>query len=218
MVVIGHSQGGLVTKLAAVDSGDNFWSIVSDKPIDQLNLKPAARELLGNCLIFEHSPYVKSVVLACAPNLGSICVNNFIQNLAQRLISMPQQLRQLGTELATLNLGGGESAAIKQLHGKVPTSVANMNPDNPFLLALHSLPLADDIKGHTIIAVCTPGPVEDGNDTVVAYKSAYLPDMESQNVVHCTHGETPADPVAIDDIRRILLHHLKETSSGLSLK
>ncbi len=210
MVVIGHSQGGLVTKLTAVDSGNKFWSIVSDKPIDQLGLKPAERQLLGECMIFEHSPYVKRVVLACAPNLGSILVNNFIQNLAQRLISMPQQLTQLGTELATLNLGGTKSAAIKKLHGKVPTSVANMNPDNPFLLALHDIPLADDIKGHTIIGVCTPGPIEDGNDTVVAYKSACLPGMESQTVVHCAHGDVPGDPVAIDDIRRILLRHATE--------
>ena len=213
MVVCGHSQGGLVTKLSAVDADNKFWPLVSDKPIDQLGLKPAEKELLSNMLLFEHSPYVKRVILACAPNLGSICVNNFIQYLAQRLISMPSSLAQLGTSLATLNLGNSQSAAIKKLGGKVPTSVANMNPDNPFLLALHGLPLADGIKGDTIIGVCTPGPVEDGNDTVVAYKSAYLPGMESQNVVHCAHGDVPADPQAIDDIRRILLLHLKETGA-----
>ena len=156
--------------------------------------------------------------MACAPNLGSILVNNFIQNLAQRLISMPAQLRQLGTELATLNLGGSQSAAIKKLGGKVPTSVANMNPDNPFLLALHGLPLADGIKGDTIIGIATPGPIEDGNDGVVAYKSAYLPGMETQNIVHCGHGDVPGDPVAIDDIRRILLLHLKETGPARSEK
>jgi hypothetical protein len=120
--------------------------------------------------------------------------------------------------LATLNLGSAQSAAFKRLRGKVPTSVANMNPDNPFLLALYSLPLADDIKGHTIIAVCTQGPVEDGNDTVVAYKSAYLPRMESQYVVHCAHGETPQNPLAIEEIRRILLLHLKETPPTSSTK
>jgi pimeloyl-ACP methyl ester carboxylesterase len=211
MVVIGHSQGGLVTKLAAVDSGDKIWSLLSDKPIETLGLQPADRELLGNCMIFEHSPYVKRVVLACAPNLGSIMVNNLIEKLAQLFIRMPRQLTQLGTSLATLNLGQSQSAALKEMGGKVPTSVANMNPGNPFLLALHDLPLAKGIKGDTIIAVCTPGPVEDGNDTVVAYKSAYLPGMQSVNVVHCDHGDTTSDPVAIEDIRQILLMHLRET-------
>jgi pimeloyl-ACP methyl ester carboxylesterase len=99
MVVIGHSQGSLVTKLAAVDSGDKFWPLISDRPIEELKLKPADKDLLRNCTFSEHSPYVRRVVLACSPNLGSICVNNFIQKLAQRLISMPQALNQLGTEL-----------------------------------------------------------------------------------------------------------------------
>jgi hypothetical protein len=218
MVIVGHSQGGLVTKLSAVDSGNKFWALLSDKPIDQIGLKPAERELLGNMLIFEHSPYVKRVVLACAPNLGSILVNNFIQKLAQRLISMPSDLAQLGTSLATLNLGSTQSATFKKLGGKVPTSVANMNPDNPFVVALHSLPLADDIKGDTIIGVIGGGPLEDSNDGVVAYKSACLPGMESQNIVHCGHGGVPGDPQAIDDIRRILLLHLKETSQDPATK
>jgi hypothetical protein len=212
IVIIGHSQGGLVTKLSAVDSGDKLWSLVSDKPIDQLNLKPADRELLGNAMIFEHSPYVKRVILACAPNLGSIVINNFVQKLANHLISMPQNLAQLGTSLATLNLGGSASAGLKEMKGKIPNSVDNMSPDNPFLLALHSLPLADGIKGDTIIGIATPGPVEEGNDTIVAYKSAYLPGMETQNIVFADHGAVPGDPVAIDDIRRILLLHVKETA------
>jgi hypothetical protein len=218
MVIIGHSQGGLVTKLSAVDADNKFWPLVSDKPIDQIGLKPAERQLLSNAVLFTHSPYVKRVVLACAPNLGSILVNNFIQNLAQHLISMPSDLAQLGTSLATLNLGGSQSAALKKMHGKLATSVANMNPDNPFLLALHGLPLADDIKGDTIIGVLGNGPVEDDNDGVVAYKSAYLPGMETQNIVHCGHGEVPRNPAAIDDIRRILLLHLKELGETSTAK
>ena len=31
MVVIGHSQGGLLTKMIAIDSGDKIWNAVSDK-------------------------------------------------------------------------------------------------------------------------------------------------------------------------------------------
>jgi pimeloyl-ACP methyl ester carboxylesterase len=216
MVVIGHSQGGLVTKLAAVDSGDKLWALVSDRPIGELNLKPATRELLGNCMLFQHSPYVRRIILACAPNLGSICVNNLIQRLSQRLISMPSQLKQLGTDLATLNVGNEQSAALKRLGGKVPTSVANMNPNNPFLLTLHDLPLADDIKGHTIIGALGDGPLDQANDTVVAYKSACLPGMESQFVVHSEHGDVPGNPMAVEEIRRILLLHLKETGSVLN--
>jgi hypothetical protein len=73
------------------------------------------------------------------------------------------------------------------------------------------------VIGHSEHGLVTNLAAVDGG-TVVAYKSAYLPGMESQNVVHCAHGVAPADPVAIDDIRHILLHHFKETGSDLSTK
>ena len=40
MVVIGHSQGGLLTKMIAIDSGDKIWNTVSNKPL--VELKPEA--------------------------------------------------------------------------------------------------------------------------------------------------------------------------------
>src|SRR6185369_5673626 len=38
MVVIGHSQGGLLTKCLVVEPGNALWANVSDEPLDQLNL------------------------------------------------------------------------------------------------------------------------------------------------------------------------------------
>ena len=46
MVVLGHSQGGLLTKLTAIDSGNVFWAGISDKPFDELELEPEDKELL----------------------------------------------------------------------------------------------------------------------------------------------------------------------------
>jgi hypothetical protein len=46
MVVIGHSQGGLLTKLTSVESGNRFWENLSEIPISELELEPATRELL----------------------------------------------------------------------------------------------------------------------------------------------------------------------------
>src|SRR4029453_7386575 len=38
MVLIGHSQGGLLVKMQAINSGDRIWSSASKKPIDELQL------------------------------------------------------------------------------------------------------------------------------------------------------------------------------------
>ena len=38
MVLIGHSQGGLLVKMQAISTGDRIWNGVSRKPLDQLQL------------------------------------------------------------------------------------------------------------------------------------------------------------------------------------
>ncbi|MEN8162474.1 MAG: hypothetical protein ABFS41_20560, partial [Myxococcota bacterium] len=43
MVLVGHSQGGLLAKLTVVDSGDRFWRNISKKPFAQMNLEPDER-------------------------------------------------------------------------------------------------------------------------------------------------------------------------------
>ena len=37
---MGHSQGGLLTKLTVIDSGNAFWANVTDKPFDEVRLEP----------------------------------------------------------------------------------------------------------------------------------------------------------------------------------
>jgi hypothetical protein len=46
MVVIGHSQGGLLTKLTAIDSSTRFWEHISKTPLEKLALTEASRDLL----------------------------------------------------------------------------------------------------------------------------------------------------------------------------
>jgi len=46
MVIIGHSQGGLLAKMTAIDSGSRFWDNISNKPLDELQMKEETRDLL----------------------------------------------------------------------------------------------------------------------------------------------------------------------------
>jgi len=46
MVLIGHSQGGLLVKMQSIHSGDRIWNAVSRKPLDELRLTDETRELL----------------------------------------------------------------------------------------------------------------------------------------------------------------------------
>jgi hypothetical protein len=81
-----------------------------------------------------------------------------------------------------------------------------MDASNPFLKTLASLPIAAGVHVHSIIAVKGTGPIEDGNDGVVEYKSAHIDGIESELVVRSAHS-TQATPETIEEVRRILYEH-----------
>ncbi|MCG3149115.1 MAG: hypothetical protein PCFJNLEI_02574 [Verrucomicrobiae bacterium] len=201
MVVIGHSQGGLLTKLTAVRSGDQFWQNITTKPFAEVTMPASERDLLRRALFVEPSPSVRRVIFISTPHGGARQINNLVQNLSQRLFTMPQQLTGLAMSLAKL-----DNPLMKRLHGKVPTSIANMKADNPFLMTLRSLPVNDGIRSHSIIAVKGRGPVETGFDGIVAYQSAHLDGVQSEFVVRDGHS-CQANPLTIEEVRRILLEH-----------
>src|SRR5215472_13086870 len=60
MVVMGHSQGGLLTKMTAIDSGMTLWPFTV--PPEQLNVSAETRDLLTRALIFKPLPFVKRVI------------------------------------------------------------------------------------------------------------------------------------------------------------
>jgi hypothetical protein len=79
--------------------------------------------------------------------------------------------------------------------------------------ALAPLPIAPGIVVHSIISVKGDGPAESGNDGVVDYSSAHLPEAVSELVVRSGHPDQ-SNPQTIAEVRRILLLHLKESCAA----
>jgi hypothetical protein len=88
----------------------------------------------------------------------------------------------------------------------IPTALDNMDPSSPFLRTLASLPIAAGVQVNSIIAVKGNGPVEEGDDVVVAYTSAHVEGVESELVVRSGHS-TQATAETIEEVRRILYEH-----------
>jgi pimeloyl-ACP methyl ester carboxylesterase len=201
MVLIGHSQGGLLTKLMAVKSGNRFWEIVSSEPFDEVDMPSETRELLREAEFFDPVPSVKRVIFIATPHRGSYQATGWALNLVRRLIHLPgalvSQLQDLLKGQAFAQLG------ISQL----PTSVDNMSPGHPFLRALNDLTIDPGIPAHSIIAVLGEGPLIGKTDGVVAYESAHIEGVESEKIVHSGHS-TQSHPETIEEVKRILIEHL----------
>jgi pimeloyl-ACP methyl ester carboxylesterase len=202
MVVIGHSQGGLLTKLTAIDTGTRLWDRVSAKPLDSLELAIETRELLRQSMFFTPLPFVRRVIFISTPHRGAILAGGRIGALAASLVRMPTGML---TQLAFAATASGDEQLAAALR-RPPTAVDNMSPRHPALQIVASIPVPPETPAHSIIAVKGRGPVEDGNDGVVAYRSAHIEEAASELVVRWGHS-CQGTPEAIEEVRRILLEH-----------
>ena len=75
MVVMGHSQGGLLTKLMTVKSRSRFWENVNTEPFDEVQMPQETRQLLRDAEFFDPVPDVKRVVFMATPHRTTQCWN-----------------------------------------------------------------------------------------------------------------------------------------------
>jgi pimeloyl-ACP methyl ester carboxylesterase len=205
MVVMGHSQGGLLTKLTAIESGTRFWDNVSKTPLDQLTIEPETKELLRRSLFFTPLPFVKRVVFISTPQRGSYQAALRLGRLSSWLVNLPADLSKRTLNVLTQN----QDKLLVQKLEKLPTSVDNMNPSHPFIKTLASIPVVEGITAHSIIPVLGDGPITSGDDGIVKYESAHIEGVASELVVRYGHS-VQSHPQAIEEIRRILIEHLPE--------
>jgi pimeloyl-ACP methyl ester carboxylesterase len=204
MVVIGHSQGGLLTKLISIDTGTKLWDAVSDKPLDELNLKPETKALLKESLFVQHLPFIETVIFIATPHGGSYQASLTIAGLFTRLVTLP-----LSIASATADMLANAGDALKLGEDRRAfNSINGMSPGNPGIEAVRQIPVAPGIHAHSIIPTLQDGPLDDRNDGVVEYKSAHIDGAESELVIEHQGHSTQSNPLAVREVRRILLEQL----------
>jgi pimeloyl-ACP methyl ester carboxylesterase len=209
MVVIGHSQGGLLTKMTAMDTGDKLWRLVSTNRVEDYNITKAQKDLIQKALFLKPLPFVKEVVFISTPHRGSYRIGGLLQKLARNLVTLPTKLVNQGKEL----IGLQEKLNLPPQLKTTPTSLDSMSPKNPFLMTMAEIPTAPGVKAHSIIAIQTKGDYHSGNDGVVSYQSAHVDYAESELVVRSGHS-CQDKPATIEEVRRILQEHLKDLPSS----
>ena len=206
MVVIGHSQGGLLVKSSVVDTGDRLWRVVSTNRLEDLKVSDAQRAQLRRMFFLEPLPFVKRVIFISTPHRGSYLSSRLARRLAQWFVSLPGTMVSHGHDLVRLTQG---SEAGEFARGKLPTSLDGMSPKNPGLLVMADIPVAPGVKAHSIVSIDGKDQPPKGGDGVVKYTSAHVDYVESEFVVRSYH--TCLDnPATIEEVRRILHEHLHQ--------
>jgi len=207
MVVIGHSQGGLLTKMTAIDSGSQLWDAFSRKPLESLNVSNETRQLLQQSLFVKPLPFVTRVIFISTPHRGAYAAGWRIAHWVASFARLPLTLVS-----ATGDILKGNPDAIR-LDPERPHmgAVYGMTPGSPFLKALAPIPIAPGVASHSIIPIQGDPPPQGQGDGVVKYDSAHIDGVESELVVPRWYHSVQNNPLAIEEVRRILLEHAEKT-------
>ena len=178
MVIIGHSQGGLLAKMTAIDSGTRLWDTVSRRPLDDLILRDETREQLRRTLFLQPLPFVRRVIFIATPHRGSYEAGSWIAHQVAGFASLPKGFVDVMKDLVT-----GNPSVVTLSLGGLPRSINDMTPGNSFVQALAATPVAPGIPVHSIVAVSGNKPLAEDDDGIVKYESAHLDDAKSELVI-----------------------------------
>ncbi len=213
MVLVGHSMGGLVSKMQTVDSGNAFWQTTSEHPFAELKADDDARRTLANAYFFDPSPSVRNVVTIGTPHRGSQFANSTTRWLGHKLITLPKQMLSGRQQLLATNRGFFRPDSPIE----ITTSIDSLAPESPILPVLLTAKPGPWIEYHNVV-----GRVPDlgwrrwfteEGDGVVSLTSARLDNMQqlkSQIVVPADHVSIHRHPQSILEVRRVLLEQLAE--------
>ena len=201
IILIGHSMGGLVSRLMVTNSNLVLWNSYFAKPPEEVPIDSETKKFVESLLIFPHRPEVRRVIFISTPHRGSKIASNWIGRLGISLVKLPKNMTKTEAAMAPFRRGASTGKGGK-LH--FPTSIDTLSPKNWFVLALNNLPIADHIPYHSIIGDRGRGNTPNSSDGVVPYWSSHLEGAQSERIVPSDHG-AHQNKEGIQEVRRILL-------------
>jgi len=200
IVLIGHSMGGLVSRLMVTDVGDKIWRYYFGRSPAKTNLPAEPKKLLEESLVFNHRTDIARVIFISAPHRGSTLASSWIGRFGTMLVNE----QKLGTALPPSIWSETmvpDPAAAQLKH--VPTSVDTLEPNDRFVLEINKFPIVASVPFHTIAGDRGRGDTPNSSDGVVPYWSSHLDGAQSELIVPSDH-RAQRNPMAIAEVSRIL--------------
>jgi pimeloyl-ACP methyl ester carboxylesterase len=208
MVVIGHSMGGMISRLLLTDSGMKIWDANFAKPPGEIPFSEGTRDLISRSLIFDAAPDISRVIFFSASHRGSDVATSGLGKFGAKLVGDPFADNSVNEEV----LAFARPEVRNNKRNRLPNSVDMLDPENRFLALVDSLPLNPGVPYHSIIGDRGKGGHLDhskpvSNDGIVPYWSSHLEGAESELIIPSDHW-SHLHPQGMAEAKRILLLHL----------
>lgn len=214
MVLVGHSMGGLVSKLQVTESDNDLWDVASNRPLDQISADADDRERLREVFFFAPLPFVRKVVFIGTPHQGSSLANRAVGRLSSWSAHMTTQADERHRRV----VGDNPGVFAPWIRRKVPTSVDLLEPDHPLLCAIAKLPVDPQVELHSIIGVADVRGSDAPGDGVVSLASARHCRTLSEKHVSETHTDLLQAATTTIELERILERQLSDLEYGVAVE
>jgi len=202
MVLVGHSLGGLVSKMQVTTSYDLLWREIARQPFDALRAPAEVQMRLARAFFFEPVPMVKRVILIGTPHRGSGMTRRLVARLGSALVSFGSQEDAAYRQLIDQN----PDLFKPNVKRRRPTTITLLDPDSPLLAGLGQMPVSCATRLHSIIGAGGINPLSEPGDGVVAASSARHYG-DSELFVSAQHEKLHRHPASINEVARVLRLH-----------
>ena len=204
-VVVGHSMGGMLTRMQVITVTRGMWEKALGQTAKSIFREHSSDSLLVRATTFQANPRIKRVVFICTPHRGSEMASSGLGRFGTSLIALPLNIASAMKDALT-------SAELVQLTGsgkRLPNSITGLKPSNPALPVINEARIS--VPYHSIIGDRGKDHCPDCTDGVVPYSSSHLDGAQSEAIVPGPHAACEL-PETIAELDRILRLHLKSTS------
>ena len=200
---MGHSMGGLLSRLQVVSPGRVLWNSVFGEDAESVYRKVPADSVVRRSLLFDGNKEVDRVIFVSVPHRGSVMADTTLAGWFASFIKLPLKITSAVASIP---------AAL--LSERPIDSINALSPGNPLFSGLEILPIP--VPHHSIIGDRGKGGNPDrtkpvSTDGVVAYWSSHLDSADSELIVPSGHGAYN-DPRALEEMKRILKLNLETAS------
>lgn len=199
-ILIGHSMGGLISKVLISESGSKVWQAIANVPLDELHATRTVKQQLSERFFFSPHPLVSRVVYIAAPHEGSEMAGRLLGRVASASVRQEDETYQT---LLRNNPGAFKSSVT----GGLPTSIDMLDPEQPFLDLLANLPQNNCAVTHTILGNGCRTLSLAPSDGVVSVQSARQKSSVSEKQIPSTHNGLLRNKESFAELNRILKQH-----------
>ena len=212
-VMVGHSMGGLLSLMQTFDSGDEFWKLNSDYPLNGFQGDPKSLSALKDSFYFRKNPSIDRVITIATPFGGSRYSNQATQWFGKKVISGTQQKSVDLEQLIKANQEKWKQGSLVEF----TTSIESLNPQNPAIQIFNERVKTSGVNLHNIA-----GQVEEksifpksnakfaDDDGVVDVEDALSSVAISKKLVPSEHNHVHQHPETIEEVRRLLKVHWEQ--------